>query len=123
MASVIISRQTRPRPIYGFNKKTDGNEVTDLVINIRKGLGASEMNKVMIYILSGTSGDIHGNLVGEDDFYQEEKLRELQTVRGVRVNERTPAITFTKYFEKTNSILILAWSYSYTWQGLAKYNK
>ncbi|AQX85739.1 hypothetical protein [Elizabethkingia bruuniana] len=123
MASVIISKPSRPQPIYGFDNITNGDEVTELVKYIRKNLGPQSMNKVMIYILSGTHGDTQGNLVGEDDFYQEDKLVELQTVKAVRANEKTPTNTWANYFGKTNSILILAWCYSNRWSGLTTYNK
>jgi len=122
MAAVIISPKNRPQPVYGFDNITDGDEVTALVTNIRKSLGSS-MNNVMIYILSGTHGDQGGNLVGEGDFYQEDKLGELQTVKAANVNETTPSNTWANYFGKTKSIVILAWCYSNKWSGLATYNK
>ncbi|KFC19663.1 hypothetical protein [Chryseobacterium sp. FH1] len=118
MASKIISKPSRNQPIYGFDDVTNGDEVTVLVKDIRKKVG----NTVMIYVLSGTHGDTAGNLVGEDNFYQEDKLGELQTVKAVRVNQDTPANTWKSYFDK-KSILVLAWCYSDRWSGLATYNK
>ncbi|WP_379963273.1 hypothetical protein [Epilithonimonas sp. UC225_85] len=122
MASKIISKSTRPRPIYGFDNETDLYEVADLVKKIRTDLG-SEMNNVMIYVLSGTHGDKSGNLDAEGEFYAEDKLGELQTVKAVRVDQNTSPNTWTTYFGKTKSILILAWCYSDRWKGLATYNK
>lgn len=122
VASKIISKSGRDQPIYGFDDETDLYEVADLVKKIRKDLG-TEMNKVMIYVLSGTHGDKNGNLDAEGEFYDEDKLGELQTVKAVRVDQKTPVNTWTNYFGKTKSILILAWCYSDRWKGLATYNK
>lgn len=108
------------QPIYASNEITNADEVDELVKAIRKNLG-SDMNKVLIYILSGTHGDNQGNLVGEEVFFAEDKTCELQTVKAVHVNQDTPANTWKKYFAK-KSILILAWCYSEKWKGLRTYN-
>ncbi len=123
MASVIISKPNRSAKIYAFDRETDKAEVSSLIDKIRKDLGLAEMNKVMIYVLSGTHGDTAGNLVGEKIFFMEDKSKELQTVKAVNVNQDTPPNTWKEYFDKTKSIIILAWCYSNKWQGLATYNK
>ncbi len=109
------------QPIYASNDITDADEVDDLVKAIRKGLG-SEMNKTLIYILSGTHGDDQGNLVGDKIFFAEDKTLELQTVKAVNVNQDTAANTWKKYFSSKKAILILAWCYSEKWNGLKTYN-
>lgn len=116
-----IAKSSR-QPIYVSDSVTDADEVDALVKAIRKQLG-SDMNKVLIYILSGTHGDNQGNLVGEKVFFAEDKTLELQTVKSVNVNEDTPANTWKKYFDSSKAILILAWCYSKKWKGLQTYNK
>lgn len=119
MATIQI-KQNAPT-VYGFDTITNAKDVSDLVNSIRKQLGPQEMNKKMIYILSGTHGDKEGNLVGEKVFFLEDKEKELQTVKSVNVNETTPDNTWKSYFSKTNSILILAWCFSSKWKGLQTY--
>ncbi len=123
MGKVIISAKNRPQPVYGFDKVTNANEVSTLIDTIRKDLGVDQMNKVMIYVLSGTHGDEHGGLTGEKVFFMEDKSKELQTVKAVNVDQNTPSNTWKSYFDKTQSIIILAWCFSNKWNGLATYNK
>ncbi len=123
MGSVIISKSTIAAKIYAFDKETDKAEVSSLIDKIRKDLGPAEMNKVMIYVLSGTHGDTNGDLTGEKIFFLEDKSKELQTVKAVQVDQKTPPNTWKEYFDKTKSIIILAWCYSNRWKDLATYNK
>ena len=121
MASVVIT-PSKPLKLYGFDAVTDKVEVSALIDKIRKDLGVN-MNKTMIYVMSGTHGDENGNLVGEKIFFMEDKSKELQTVKAVNVDQNTPANTWNSYFGKTQSILILAWCFSNRWNGLATYNR
>jgi|GEM_PF-3390025 len=107
--------------VYGFDDVTNAKEVSSLISEIRKNLGLEKMNKVMIYVLTGTHGDKNGNLLHEKKFFFEDKWKELQTVKCVNVNESTPANTWRNYFSKTKSILILAWCFSSKWKGLKTY--
>jgi hypothetical protein len=120
MASVTIN-PSKPLKLYGFNSVTSRVEVSALIDKIRRDLGR-DMNKVMIYVLSGTHGDEDGNLVGEKIFFLEDRSKELQTVKAVNVDGITPANTWKTYFGKSQSILILAWCFSNRWKGLATYN-
>tara|TARA_B110000908_G_C10264609_1_gene462469 strand:- start:4369 stop:4740 length:372 start_codon:yes stop_codon:yes gene_type:complete len=122
MGYINIEKSTSEQPIYASNDVTNANEVSSLVHKIRKYLGISEMNKVIIYIISGTHGDKSGNLVGEKVFFAEDKILELQTVKAVNVNQNTPPNTWKKYFGSKKAILILAWCYSDRWDGLKTYN-
>ncbi|QKX06928.1 hypothetical protein HN014_19055 [Aquimarina sp. TRL1] len=118
-----IAASGRERPVYASDKVTNASEVSALVTKIRKDLGTAEMNKVIIYILSGTHGNTQGDLVGEKVFFAEDKTLELQTVKAVNVNQDTPPNTWKKYFGASKAIVILAWCYSDRWKGLATYNK
>ena len=120
MTHVVINKNAPT--VYGFDAITNAAEVSNLIDSIRTELGA-EMNKKMIYVLSGTHGDEHGNLTGERVFFMEDKSKELQTVKAVNVNQSTPPNTWKSYFGKSNSILILAWCFSKDWNGLSEYLK
>jgi hypothetical protein len=122
MASVTISKASRPRPIYAFNDKTNAIEVSALIDKIRADL-KTDMNKVRIFVMSGTHGGQDGSLTGDKVFFLQDKSKELQTVTAVNVDEKTPANTWKKYFDQNQAILILAWCYSSKWNGLATYNK
>ena len=123
MGKVIISAKNRPQPVYGFDNLTTAKEVSTLIDTIRKDLGVDQMNKVMIYVLSGTHGFEDGTLKGDKVFFMEDKSKELQTVKAVNVDQNTPANTWKSYFDKTQSIIILAWCWSNKWKDLATYNK
>jgi hypothetical protein len=116
MAITILSNHNPL--IYGFDDTTNAPEVSKLIESIRSDLGIERMNKTMIYVLSGTHGDQNGDLKGEKLFFIQDKSKELQTVKCVNVNEKTPDNTWNAYFSKINSILILGWCWSEKWKGL-----
>ncbi|AXT62637.1 hypothetical protein D1816_20525 [Aquimarina sp. AD10] len=103
--------------LYVSDPHCDEQQVNELVKNIRKEFG----QKKMIYILSGTHGTESGGLVADKGFFYEDKSLESQTFKSVNVNENTPKNTWKNYFDKTNSVLVLAWCYSDRWNGLTTY--
>jgi hypothetical protein len=122
MAYLKINKNTRAQPIYASNSITSAAEVSALVNSIRISLGPANMNNIMIYVLSGVSGDAAGNLTGDKIFFLENLTKELQTVKTVNVDQSTPATTWLSCFSKTNVIIILAWCNSCKWSGLSTFN-
>jgi hypothetical protein len=122
MASLIVSKSGRPRPIYGFDGLIVKKDVKELVESIRRSWTNEQRNKTRIFLLTGTHGDYWGNLLPEERFFDEDKGLEKQTVTAVHVGLDTPKNTWRRYFDQRLAVIILAWCYSSRWNDLHLYN-
>ena len=98
---------------FGTTQPTDAHEVAGLVNELRAKAGEKGEN-INIKILTGTHGDVSGNLVGESVFYNEDLVHEghdngwtnVLSVKG------KPKATIGGWKEPGSSAVILAWCYS-----------
>ncbi len=98
---------------FGTTQPTNAHEVAGLVNAIRAK--ADETGQpINIKILTGTHGDVSGNLVGETVFYNEDLVHEGHDsgwTNVLNVNGK-PKATIGGWKEPGSSAVILAWCYS-----------
>jgi len=120
----IVSSRGRAKPVFAFNNMVDSNQLRLFFNNLQESVGALEMAKTRIFILSGTHSYPNGQLAGRAKFFWEIDKYYLETrnVSVVEINSQTPAQTWRKYFNQTNAVIVLGWCYSAYWNQLHLYN-